>query len=320
MRHIVAVPKSEIERREAAWRQDKARRGRMAQRGPHLSRKEQHDKQVAYWSTQQCGFCKDFAGSKEHVWPQWLLDRARRTKETRFLLSDGNDVEMREWRGRGAEIVTYAICDPCNELFGRKIEQGVSSILPTMAIDGKSTKIDSVTGSRIMTWMLLKAMTFDLFEEASVRVYTQSDRESFRQFVDGAFGALIPPVLNCFVGICVPMDEIHTYLCPGFGFRIGETANSDRPDVRFNTFTVAFATLVLQVITANIPPKKDRAPAGGALTRLGNFVCSNKFTGTVSEIFPGPTGSSVTWPCGTVLGDATMGLEEFSKRWGTEIG
>lgn len=291
----------------------------MEQRGKHLSRKERRELQVAYWSTQQCGFCSNLAGSEEHVWPKWLLNRAKRTKETTFLLSDGNDVRLNEWRGAGAEIVTYALCAACNKLMGRNVEQVVSAILLAMAIDGEPTQINSVNGSSIMTWILLKAMTFDLFEDRGARIYTQAERESFRRFVEGDIGARLPPVLNCFIGVCVPMDEVHTYICPGLGPRLGEPAYGDhRPSARFNTFTFAFATLVLQVVTASAPAKNDATPAGGVLTRLGDFA-SNRFVGTVSEIFPGPTGSTVSWPGSRVLGGTSESLEEFAKRWGTEI-
>jgi hypothetical protein len=291
----------------------------MEQRGKHLSRKERREFQVQYWSTQQCGFCSSLAGSEEHVWPKWLLNRAKRTKETTFRLSDGNDVPLNEWRGAGAEIVTYALCAECNSLMGRNVEQVVSSILLAMAIDGEPAQINSVNGLSIMTWMLLKAMTFDLFEDSGARIYTQSERDTFRRFVEGDISASLPPVLNCFIGVCVPMDEVHTYMCPGLGSGIGEPANGDhRQTVRFNTFTFAFATLVLQVVTASAPAKNDTTPAGGVLTRLGDFAW-NPFIGTVSEIFPGPTGSTTSWPGGQVLGDPPLSLEDFAKRWGTEV-
>ena len=123
----------------------------MEQRGYHLSRKERRELQVAYWSAQQCGFCSSLAGSEEHVWPKWLFNRAKRTKETTFRLSDGNDVPLDEWRGAGAEIVTYALCASCNALMGRNVEQMVSGIMLAMAIDGEPTHINSVNGVLIMT-------------------------------------------------------------------------------------------------------------------------------------------------------------------------
>ena len=120
-----------------------------------------------------CIFCGGRAGSREHLWPQWILDKVK-PGQMRGFIGRRRDLKF------GREFTVRTICRACNSGWMSDIETANRPILGAM-IDDKSCALFEGERTAIAVWALKTAMMMDSVPRADVPLfYTQQERHSLR--------------------------------------------------------------------------------------------------------------------------------------------
>lgn len=110
----------------------------------------------------QCIFCEQPSGSKEHAWPDWLVKHAteRRTDWQLEVVRLGSPLITVEQVNREIEVVVDCVCDRCNRAWMKKLEDKVSSFAKPM-MDGTPTVLTWQQRDQLARWAAKTALTLE---------------------------------------------------------------------------------------------------------------------------------------------------------------
>ena len=100
-----------------------------------------------------CIFCNNPSGSREHVWPKWLLERKDLGP---FRLKIGNGQE----KVIDVELQVKTVCGKCNNGWMSDLEAEAKPILEQM-FDDKPISLDQKQQEIIARWLMKTAMVYD---------------------------------------------------------------------------------------------------------------------------------------------------------------
>jgi len=131
-----------------------------------------------------CGFCNrsDVKPSREHVLPEWL-------SKVGSTISGGG-MFSREVDGKTIstpliEVVTKRVCEPCNTLWLRRIEDSARPIL-TGLIDGSTSRITESEQWLIARWFYKTILTLHLAKTGRVDDPGIFGHDGFTNFYESA--------------------------------------------------------------------------------------------------------------------------------------
>ncbi len=246
--------------------------------------------------SRKCLFCDNDARSREHVWPQWVLDKLPPQKITGFIGSHKNIVFNREWK-------TRCVCKSCNEGWMSDLETEASRIMGAL-IDDHSRFFSADDQVLISTWACKTAMVVDSVTAGKKRFLFFRDNER----LDMRFHRAIPRGTTVWVG---------RYLSSGLGADSG-ACYYRLPDClhAYTGFlsTVVMGSLAVQTLTM-------RAPAEYRYRAISLTPAPGPWNEIVSVIWP-IKNASVYWPPILGFDDSVFStIKGLHARWrlGTEF-
>lgn len=123
----------------------------------------------------QCLFCDNAANSREHVWPEWVLNRLNVRDEIRHKM--GNDSEL--LLPNPAQKVK-AVCKTCNEGWMSNLEQNNIPLIGNLMQD-IAFSLNGLQQYHIATWAVKMSMIGDfLARNHRPLFFHQAEREQVR--------------------------------------------------------------------------------------------------------------------------------------------
>lgn len=221
--------------------------------------------------SQQCLFCDNLPGSREHLWPAWIHRRR-----------DFGPLKMQ--RGTSAEIIVdpeqkvRTVCGTCNNGWMSKLEQENIPLIGSMFQD-ISIPLDTEQQLSIAIWTLKTAMTFDSTKgrNAANSFYSHAEGVNLR------LSQAIPDRTRIWIG---RLSESHIGMT-GTDFTI-QTSSGIRLGVG-TSVTLAMGHFVSQIVATHIAPEYADRDIGEVPSKPGDW---GKM---LIQIWPQES-TTVTWP------------------------
>lgn len=124
-------------------------------------------------TSKTCIFCGGSKLTKEHVWPQWLIELlpAKTIRQTRL---GGAPSEF------SGDVTVKSVCADCNNCWMSSLEDAIRALLGGMVLD-IAVSLDSSQQLLLGTWAVKTAFMVESMRGGShPRFYTEDDRQAFR--------------------------------------------------------------------------------------------------------------------------------------------
>jgi hypothetical protein len=221
--------------------------------------------------SQPCIFCDNSAGNREHLWPQWILDR-KSFGPFRLKRPGAPEVIL-----NNTELTVKSVCEKCNNGWMSALEGDAKPLLEQM-FDDKPLALDLHRQRIIATWITKMAFLFDSTKgrNATNVFYEKSEGTAFKEHL------LIPQFTLIWIG---RLSEEHRS-ADGADFtllseedRIGEGTSLTLANEHF----VAQIAGVRLKVTPTIPTELNIEPKPG------------NWNNQLIQIWP-PDNTVVDWP------------------------
>lgn len=242
----------------------------------------------------RCFFCPSNADSREDAWPRWITSQFKGTQPSKFHAERGG-VKLKSWSVYQPELAVRCVCQSCNNGWMSQLEVQVKQFLQPLLI-GKSCELDTLGQTIITRWSLKTAMVLEALDQVDKRVYSQAERERLR-----SIGA-IPWRTSVWLALSVEpswfMSNKNRHVSAG-----------DTQSILGASFTMAFAHVVLQVLTIRVPEDV------GINARVTANVRRGPWDRATIQIWP-PRSTIVIWPPSMALNGESE-IDTFSERFNT---
>jgi len=237
-----------------------------------------------------CIFCGERAGSREHLWPKWILDMVRPRRIGGFIgLSTGLEFER--------EFIVRSVCSACNSGWMSDLETANMPVMGPM-IDDKSIALYENERGKIAAWALKTAMLMDSVTKAHVPLfYTEGERQALKESWE------IPSATLIWMGRYLGRNDIGAS-SSRVNFRYG----SDMAPTRVTTFILG--SLLVQIMTMHPPARYRRhnilvTPKNGPWDQL------------LLEVWPCESLFRLYWPPLIPFDDSKTALDvsTLADRW-----
>jgi len=263
-----------------------------------------------------CGFCDARADSREHAWPDWLLEELQRGSARLHGLPPGArisaSVEAHRpgapplvWRGPKANVRVKRVCKRCNNEWMSRLEDIAKPIITPM-LYGSRQAVPASVQFTLTLWSLKTAMVFDCLHKPGRMFYSSEDRSSLRR------GLLSP------TAIVEPLPAITRVWLAAYAGELPATSTVSRlygdvsvrgrrqPLAGYVT-TISAGGFVTQVLTSRLP---DHAARTFDLTLVSRPGPWHEATVCIWPSF----WSEARWPPPHILRDQSA-LDAFAQRW-----
>jgi hypothetical protein len=241
-----------------------------------------------------CFFCSSGADSLEDAWPRWITSQFKPSLPGEAQL-ERRGVKLKPWRVHQPELTVRCVCQPCNNGWMSQLEFQAKRFLQPLLM-GESRGLDMSGQTTIAMWSLKTAMVLEALDQPQQRAYTQREREQLRIL------SAIP--WRTSVWLATSVD-------PSFFLssknRHLDTENAN--DISGVSITMAFAHVVLQVLTIRVP--RDVGPT----TRVTTNVRRGPWDQATVQIWPAQS-AQASWPPPLGLNSET-GLDALAERFST---
>jgi hypothetical protein len=241
-------------------------------------------------------FCGQPASTKEHAWPEWLLELLGGGRVAVIQHERGNE-PMRTWRGVGAGVTVKHVCRTrCNNGWMSDLEDCAKPIL-TPLVQGVRSSLDTLSQITIATWAVKTAMVFEATRVDHDWFYTREERRYVME------ESTPPARTSVWIG--------------SYSGRVGAFCQADdlggRTDgalLRFTAYatTMSFGPLVIQVNTGHLPPRISKNKIITADQSPGPWDAASV------RVWPA-TRHAARWPAPVSLDDGDANLERYAMRW-----
>lgn len=199
----------------------------------------------------KCFFCLNNADSIEDAWPHWMTNQ--------FKASQLNEVHLERrgvlhgpWRVHQPELKVRHVCQQCNNGWMSQLESQSKHFLQPL-ITGKRCKLDISSQTTIAIWSMKTSMVLEALDQPSQRAYTQQEREQLRTLYAMPWRTSVWLALSIHPSIFLSCKNRHL------------NADNEK-DISGVSITMAFAHLVLQVLTIRVP--RDVGPTTQVTTNV----------------------------------------------------
>jgi hypothetical protein len=218
----------------------------------------------------KCIFCGNPAGSREHIWPKWILER-RTFGPFRLKRAGAPDLIL------NTELTTKAVCHDCNTGWMSKLEAALKPILEPM-FEGKSVSLDIYQQQLIALWMVKMAFVWDSTKGRN------TDNAFFRH-ADGTALAqrIMPPftaVWLAHIGEDYRSADGHDITLEELPKRVGGG----------NVVTIVNEQFVAQIVSL----RPDQMPTGPTAIQLD--IAPGNWNKTLVRVWPQDNANPIKWP------------------------
>ena len=191
-----------------------------------------HTKQA---NRRTCLFCADSANSREHVWPDWLVQSMKHRRPLRQTLGNKSAVEFT------GDFKIRCVCEACNNGWMSDLEAKTKPLLGSLAAD-VSVQMDAQQQSSLAIWAVKTSMVIEAVKpQIAHRFYKPDVRKTFRESRSRPYTTRMWIGRYNDSGLFAAASEIEYNLTPlaspGFG----------------SVTTMIAGHLVLQVLSLNFP-------------------------------------------------------------------
>ncbi len=182
-----------------------------------------------------CLFCDNPAETKEHLWPEWILQGLKRVHPIRQVIQKS---EPKEFYG---DVRMKCVCSHCNHGWMSDLENSVRAVVGAMVHD-IAVMIDVETQGAISRWVTKTAMVLEAAIPVEKRFYNRDECRELR-----ATGR-IPERSTIWLG---RMSEVGVFAA---GTRVWLNINKEQ-DERVNGVVATFSvgSLAMQILTVRFP-------------------------------------------------------------------
>jgi hypothetical protein len=147
-----------------------------------------------------CLFCNDRAGTKEHVWPRWLMSSVGtdRTSPTEYW----NNISSPPKTWLGPTFTTKRLCGSCNNGWMSELESRVRKTMGGL-INDISLVLNREQQESLALWASKTAMVIEGAKQSKNNFYSVEQRHGFRS-------TLVPlPDTAIWLGRCAQSNMLH---------------------------------------------------------------------------------------------------------------
>lgn len=244
-----------------------------------------------------CIFCGRGAKTREHAWPQWILNEFG----SRNIEAQRGNLPVRAWRGPSASVTVKDVCGPCNQGWMSELERTTKPILLPL-MQGRRATLGAVEQLTLAAWLVKTCMVFECTRPDNERFYSEEECRYLLQ------SAIPPPsVLGIWLGIYV--GSVAAYIDAAI---LNQAAEFNRLTAKGYAFTLAIGNFAAQILTIRNAPQEPSVildieaqiePRRGVGIRIWS-----------------PTLPAVDWPPAVPLDDHGNSIQTFSKRFVTHSG
>jgi hypothetical protein len=237
-----------------------------------------------------CIFCDKPAGSKEHVWPQWILTR-KDLGAFRMQRGDGPDIVLNK-----TALVTRSVCRTCNNGWMSDLEVDVQPIL-TPIFDDKPVSLDPNQQHLTSTWVTKMAFLLESTKGRNARnaFYTKDEGIALRE------SRQTPQISNIWIG---RLDGVHRAIS-GTDF----TRQSDIGVIRGIVTTLTNEHFVAQIVSLHL----EKTPSAPTIIPLEENP--GEWNKALTLIWP-PEPTTLTWPpTASFTNGGPRGYAYLLERW-----
>jgi hypothetical protein len=219
--------------------------------------------------SRQCLFCPNPADSKEHLWPDWILQSLKHRVPIRQNIGKS---PAKDFSG---PVRIKCVCRKCNSGWMSQLEGRAKPIIGALMHDVSFT-LDRTQQETVSAWVVKTAMILEATDmRTRTPCYTQHECEQLR------LHSSIPTRSMGWLGRFSASGLLATGT--DIWLDIGEVPKAARGCVT----TIVVGHLALQVLTAHIPQQYDG--------RAFDITCiGNSWEDLLVDIWP--TSLRVTWP------------------------
>lgn len=197
-------------------------------------------------------FCGDRAGSKEHVWPEWLL---KMTSVGPVVVdAERGGEKLKSWKQLDHKVTTKHVCGSCNNGWMSQLENRTKPVV-TRLMEDTAGPITPSEQRTIAAWMLKTAMVFEALRvSGSPWFYTFEERARMRNTRG------LPSRTRVWIAKCVDLPGAY---CTGSD--LSETNGVTSNEARAYLTTMGIGNLALQALTLRLPedvPDSTRITTG----------------------------------------------------------
>jgi hypothetical protein len=237
-----------------------------------------------------CIFCDKPAGSKEHVWPHWILAR-KDLGAFRMQRGDGPEIVLNK-----TPLITKAVCGKCNNGWMSDLEGEVQPILIPLFED-KPVSLDQSQQHILATWVTKMAFLLESTKGRNAKnaFYTKAEGLALKE------SRQIPQISSIWIG---RLDGVHRALT-GTDF----TRKSDLSAIRGIVTTLTNEHFVAQIVSLHLenPPTVP--------TQIPLQENPGEWDNTLTIIWPSKH-AIVNWPPGaSFTNGGPRGYAYLLERW-----
>jgi hypothetical protein len=241
-----------------------------------------------------CIFCGKGPTTKEHVWPQWMLDALGRNATINVWRDQDDAGTAWRARGEGGQVQVKCVCADCNSGWMSNLE-GEAKILLGPLINDVSLRLDAAQQQLIAVWCTKTAMVWEFTGRARNWFYSTAEREHLRT------DRSLPADTRIWIG---RHQSSNIAFCSGR--RLSGATPTDKPALSDGyVTTLAIARLAVQILTVR------RAPNHHDEGRLSLRSHPGPWNNLLIGIWPPVAG--IWWP--PTLSFSEPNLEDVSRRF-----
>lgn len=249
----------------------------------------------------QCLFCANKAATKEHVWPNWLVNyfaskaprkaKGRSGAIYRGTMSRDRQV-VRAWDSNSIEHTSRIVCAKCNNNWMSELETVAKPVLLPLISDPLAPRVLSLDEQcKIAVWATLRSMVFDASGPSGTpRYYQDSD---CARFADPEAALEPPPDTHVWLAAYITDERRSARI---------DVVNEHRSNGDFHVATWLMDALAVQFVTRR-----------GDGRRINHELLNrHRWTNATTKVWPSRS-RGVAWPPPLLLGDE--GLQSFHDRF-----
>lgn len=240
----------------------------------------------------QCFFCSGDADSLEDAWPRWITNQFKSTQSSE-MHAERHGVRLGPWRTLQPELAVRCVCRACNNGWMSQLETRSQHLLQPL-LTGERCELGPAGQTILATWGLKTGMVLEALDSVHQRVYSAAERAQLR--TDGT----IPWRTSVWLAASADPSWFMSIKNRHLGAGIEQ-------DIVGASITMAFAHVVLQVLTIRVP--HDVGPA----THVTTDVRRGSWDQATVRIWPTQS-TEISWP--PILGlNGQIGLDAFADRF-----
>jgi len=240
----------------------------------------------------QCLFCERNANTREHVLPDWILERLKGKRKMAIAgYVDGRPVRV---IGIKPELKAKFVCKTCNNGWICSLEEANRPLLGSLLRD-IAAPIDTIQQWSVARWAVKTIMVMESLGSRKQAFYTRTEREQL-----AASSTVFPKNTNVWLGRYSGNNDLAFT-----GMHLWDDKPESPKTIHCYVGTIVFGYLVIQLFTAHVPADYERGIVKARPAPWDRLLV---------RTWPTAKGS-VDWPPALTFDDRNIGLGDLVERF-----